>query len=262
MSQSNTNTNNGHNRNSRRGGWGRGPPNGSGRGECRTNRRTNRGNKSIAKYSFKGKIKDGPISELTITETGHRPSQFKKIYNAILYFELRKTTVASMKSSVPDVTSSKMISWRLILTSTYGLIHTKYKPSPSNRGPPYLVEGTAKNERVVIYQTVEQRIVTNANLQKQLLSEYGRNSKNKSQEYNKFLRDKKIFNHYLIWTMWWSNPDSNCSWRQLYRRTQWRKAFSFYWATTRYMLWRQQRWPIICTLQTSCSNQVVEHIHQ
>ena len=47
------------------------------------------------------------------------------------------------------------------------------------------------NERPVAYKTVEQTIVTNANLQKQLLSEYERNSKNKSQEYSKFLQDKK-----------------------------------------------------------------------
>ena len=52
-----------------------------------------------------------------------------------------------------------------------------------------LVEGT--NMRPVTYQAMEQTIVTNANLQKQLLLEYKRNFKNKSQEYNKFLLDKK-----------------------------------------------------------------------
>ena len=73
MSQTNTHTNNGQNQyqNSGRSGRGQGP-NGSGRGNCCNNC----GNKLIEKYSFKGKIKDGPISELTITETGHRPSQF------------------------------------------------------------------------------------------------------------------------------------------------------------------------------------------
>ena len=83
MSQTNTQTNNGQERfqNSRRGGQDQGPI-GSGHGD----RRKDRGNKSIAKYSFKGKIKDGPISELTITETGHRPSQFKMIYDALPVF--------------------------------------------------------------------------------------------------------------------------------------------------------------------------------
>ena len=83
MSQTNTHTNNGQSRyqNSGRGGRGR-DPNSSGRGNCRNNR----GNKLIAKYSFKGKMKDSPISELTITETGHRPSQFTKIYDALPIF--------------------------------------------------------------------------------------------------------------------------------------------------------------------------------
>ena len=45
-----------------------------------------RRNKSIAKYSFKEKMKDGPISELTITERGHRPFQFKKIYDDLPVF--------------------------------------------------------------------------------------------------------------------------------------------------------------------------------
>ena len=31
-------------------------------------------------------MKGGPISELTITETGYRPSQFKKIYDALPVF--------------------------------------------------------------------------------------------------------------------------------------------------------------------------------
>ena len=82
MSQTNTHTNNDQNRNSRRGGRGQDPNSGSGRGD----RRNNRGNKSITKYSFKGKMKDDPISELTITERGHTPSQFKKIYDALPVF--------------------------------------------------------------------------------------------------------------------------------------------------------------------------------
>ena len=45
--------------------------------------------------------------------------------------------------------------------------------------------------RPVTYRVLEQTIVIDANLQKELLSEYKRNSKNKSQEYNKFLADKK-----------------------------------------------------------------------
>ena len=38
---------------------------------------------------------------------------------------------------------------------------------------------------------MEQTLVTDANLQKKLLTEYKRNSKNKFKEYTKFLADKK-----------------------------------------------------------------------
>ena len=38
---------------------------------------------------------------------------------------------------------------------------------------------------------MDQTVVTNTSLQKQLLSEYERNYKNKSQEYSKFVKDKK-----------------------------------------------------------------------
>ena len=77
MSQTNTNTNNNQNQNqiSGRGGLGQGRTSGSGRGD----HRNGRGNILITKYSFEGKMKDGPISKLTITKTGHKPSQFKKI---------------------------------------------------------------------------------------------------------------------------------------------------------------------------------------
>ena len=81
MSQTNTNTNNGQNRNqnSRRSGQGQGGPSGKYHGDYRNNR----GNKMIAKYTFKGKMKDGPISKLLITKTGHRSTQYKKIVNTL-----------------------------------------------------------------------------------------------------------------------------------------------------------------------------------
>ena len=84
MFQNNTNTNNGQNRNQNtgRGGLDQRAPNSSGR----SNRHNNCGNKSIAKYSFEGKIKDHPIFKLTITKIGHRPSQFKKICDTLPVF--------------------------------------------------------------------------------------------------------------------------------------------------------------------------------
>ena len=188
MSQSNTETNNSHNRNSGRGGRGQGPPppNGSGRGD----RRTDRGNKSIAKYSFKGKMKDGLISELTITETGNRPSQFKKIYDALPVFcadknyggldEVLRTGRDKVKDDfMPAYPNANL--W----SNTHQIQVATVAAGVA------LIEGSTTGQHVTTYQLVDQTIVTNANLQKQLLSEYERNLKNKSQEYSKFLTDKK-----------------------------------------------------------------------
>ena len=81
MSNTNSNNNNGQNRNhnSRRGGLGQGGPSSRGRGDCHNDL----GNKIIAKYAFEGKMKDGPISKLLITITGHRPTQLKKITDTL-----------------------------------------------------------------------------------------------------------------------------------------------------------------------------------
>ena len=100
MSKTNTNANNGQNRNqnSRRGGQGKGASNGSSRGDCRNGR----GNNLITKYSFEGKIKDGLLSNLTINETGYRPSQFKKICNALPVFYADKNY-----QSLDEVLSTK-----------------------------------------------------------------------------------------------------------------------------------------------------------
>ena len=82
MSQTNTNTNNGfsntkQNRISGRGGRDQGGPRSSDRG----GRGNNHGTSSITKFSIEGKIKDGCISKLTITETGHQAIQYKRIVN-------------------------------------------------------------------------------------------------------------------------------------------------------------------------------------
>ena len=135
-------------------------------------------------------MKDGPISELTITETGHRPSQFKKIYDALPVFcadknygglnEVLRTGRDKVEDDfMPAYPTAKL--W----SNTHQIQVATVSAEAT------LIEGTTTGKRVTTYELVEQTIVTNANLQKQLLSEYERNSKNKSQEYAKFLRDKK-----------------------------------------------------------------------
>ena len=85
MFQTNTNTGGGNtnrNQNAARGGRGEGGSGGRDRGGCTRGRR----NSSIAKYSFEGKMKDGYLSKLTITDGSTRAVQHKKIINALPVF--------------------------------------------------------------------------------------------------------------------------------------------------------------------------------
>ena len=86
MSQTNINTNTGagntnRNHNAGRGRRGRGDSGGQGRGG-----RGNDCGKTVAKYSFEGKMKDGPLSKLTITKGGQRATQYKKILDTLPVF--------------------------------------------------------------------------------------------------------------------------------------------------------------------------------
>ena len=164
MSQTKTNTNNGQNQNqiSRIGGRGQGGPNGSGRGDCRNGC----GNNLIAKCSFEGKMKDGPISKLTITEAEHKPSQFKKI------------------SDVLPVLCVDKNYWGLneVLRTKRDLVQTDFMPPYTNTNLwstthhiqvsiVDLHDNTDEDigESPVCYQMMEQTHVFDANLQKKLL---------------------------------------------------------------------------------------------
>ena len=135
-------------------------------------------------------MKDGPISKLTITKTGHRPSQFKKICNALPVFcadknyggldEVFRTGRDKVKNDfMPAYSDANQ--W----STTYHIQVATVNPTGTTG-----INATTR-ERPVTYEMVEQTIGTNINLQKQLLLEYKHNSKNKSQEYSKFLEDKR-----------------------------------------------------------------------
>ena len=82
MSQTNTNTGGGNtncDQNVARGRQGRV---GSG-GRGRRGHTSGRGNSSTAKYLFEGKMKDGCLSKLIITESANRAIQYKKITDAL-----------------------------------------------------------------------------------------------------------------------------------------------------------------------------------
>ena len=197
MSQTNTNTNNGQNRNqiSRRGGQERRASNSSGRGDCCNGR----GNNSITKYSFKGKMKDGLISKLTITETEHRPSDplnSRRLVTLFLSYVQIKITKISMRSFITDVTKSKLTSCRIIRTPIGDLPLTRCKlalsiqkpmQNPMGHGQSFLNHGIDSRHRHNHATDQPHRRKSPEGF----ILEYKRNSRNKSQEYSKFLADKK-----------------------------------------------------------------------
>ena len=82
MSQTNTNTEDGSNKqcqDARRGG----PSQGGSRGQCRGNRNDNRGNNLFTNSSLVEKLEDSCISNLTITKSGPWSNQLKKIFDAL-----------------------------------------------------------------------------------------------------------------------------------------------------------------------------------
>ena len=160
MSQNNTHTNNSQhwNRNSQRDGRGQGP-NGSGRGNCCNDC----GNKSIAKYSFKGKMKDGPIFELTIKETGHRPSQFKKIYDALPIFCTDKNYGGLDEVLCTGSDKVKDDIMRAYPDANLWSITHQIQVVTVAEGDARIV-GLITSDRITTYKLVDQTIVTNASL--------------------------------------------------------------------------------------------------
>jgi len=77
-------------------------------------------NNSIAKYSFKGKMKVGCISKLTITGTGHRAIQYKKIIDTLPVLCVDKNYRCIDDVLCTGTNLVKLISHRHIHTQTYG----------------------------------------------------------------------------------------------------------------------------------------------
>ena len=184
MSQTNTNTNNGPNWNqiSGKDGQGQGPS-----GRSHGNRRNDCRNNLIAnKYASEGKKKDNPISKLIITETGHRPTQYKKVIDTLTVLCVDKNyqgfddfiwngihlVEAYFTLPYPDTD--------LWSTTHHVEIRTV---NPANFAA---VDGS----RPSTIAMAQKSHFFDANLQKELLSEFEQNSKTKSQEFSKFVADK------------------------------------------------------------------------
>ena len=173
-------------------------------------------------------MKDGPISELTITETGHRPSQFKKIYDAlpILCADKNYGGLDEVLRTRHDQVKEDCMS-AYPNTTLWSHTHQIQVATVADRIA--LIEGTLTGERVATYELVNKTIITDPNLQQQLLSEYKCNSKLKSQEYSKFLQHNKS----LITILYGQCDEATSTEITLgvnYTddRDEGRKAFSFY----------------------------------
>ena len=132
--------------------------------------------------------KNSPISKLLITETGHRPTQFKKINHTLpvlcadKYFrglnEVLQTGIDLVESNFmptyPDPTQ-----WLSTHQVEIQIVAPGAKVDATTGVCPF------------VPIVIEQTHVFKANIQKELLLQYKPNSKNKSLEYAKFLANKK-----------------------------------------------------------------------
>ena len=169
MSQTNTNTNTGagntnHNHNAGRGGRGQGGSGGRGRG----GRGNNRG-KTVAKYSFEEKMKVGPLSKLTLTESGQRATQYKKIIGALPVFCADKGY-----KFIDDVIQTGTKRLRTAFVPTYpdtGQWSNTYHVEVVTVDPAAQPDANTGLRQLVI-EVHEKTHIFNPNLQKQLLSEH------------------------------------------------------------------------------------------
>ena len=190
MSQTNTNTNTGggntnRNHNAGRGGQGRGGSGGRGRGRgsCGNDR-----GKTFPKHSFEGKMKDGPLSKLTITEGRQQATQYNKIIDTLPVFcadkgykfinniiwTNTKLVQAAFLPTYPNAT---------LWSNTYHVQIQTVDPTAA---------ADQHNVCPVVTAMQEKSHVFNPNLQKQLLSEHDIKCKLKLGEWSKLLANKRF----------------------------------------------------------------------
>ena len=134
-------------------------------------------------------MKDGLFCKWVITKTGHRPTKYKEIVDTL-----------------PILCADKNLFWGIdeVILTGHVLVERDFMPTYLNttrRLNTCHVEIQTVNPRVAadantglcppIVTLLQQTHIFDANLQKDLLSEYKRSSKIKSEEYAKFLADKK-----------------------------------------------------------------------
>ena len=133
-------------------------------------------------------MKDGPLSELTITKGGQQATQYKKIHDALPVFCADKGY-----KFIDDVIQTNTKKLRSAFMPTYPLVsqwlNTYYVEVKTV--DPQAVPDATTHKRAPIITTQKRTNVFNPNLQKELLSEHDMKCKLKLQEWSKLLADKR-----------------------------------------------------------------------
>ena len=133
-------------------------------------------------------MKDGCISKLTITETGHQFIQYKKIICTlpVLCTDKNYRCLDDVLCNWTDLDEAdvtppypKADQW----SNTYNVGIKTVDPNATS------VQGTGERPPIIVM--MQRTHVFDTNLQKQLLSDFNQKSKIKSQEYSKFIANKK-----------------------------------------------------------------------
>ena len=145
-------------------------------------------------------MKDGPISKLIITKTGHQPTQYKKIIDILSVLCADKNyqgidDVIHTRNNLVEMDFIPLYpnanQWSITHNVKIGTVISTDPAAANGLCPP-------------IIATMEQTHVFDANLQKELLSEFEPDSKIKSQKYSKFGKVPcwdEGFNHNHNWTI-------------------------------------------------------------
>ena len=157
-----------------RGRQGQGGSGGQGRGGCGDYR-----NSTIAKLSFDGKLKDGCLHKLTITECSHRATQFKKIHNALPVLCVDKGF-----KFVDDVicTNKELVKLDYLPTYPNTSLWSSIIYIQINTVELFVATDAQTGARPIIKVMAEKTRVFDSNMQKRLLSQY--NSIRKSSHKN------------------------------------------------------------------------------
>ena len=133
-------------------------------------------------------MKDGSIFKLIITKTRHQLTQYQNIIDTfpILCTDKNYQGIDNVTWTRTNLVETNFIPPYLNANQRFVTNHVEIVTVNLNNQP-----DPNTGLRPPIITMVQQRHVFNANLQKELLSEFEQNFKIKSQEYSKFLADKE-----------------------------------------------------------------------